>query len=286
MTPLLLSAAAACGVHLLVTASGNSGASRRKRIAASARDWLRRAGLHDVSIGEFTAAVAALSLLGTLAGYVGFGTPGPALAIGVVSASIPIGTHRARATRRAEHARAAWPRLIEEIRLQAVTMGRSIPHAVFDVGASAPEEFRHAFEDGHREWLLSTDLGRALDVVKADLADPTADIVTETLLVAHELGATDLDQRLEALAADRFDDAQHRKDARARQEAARFARRFVVLVPAGMALAGMSIGTGRDAYGSSAGQIVVLAAIMLVALCWAWASHIMRLPEPERVFSE
>ena len=74
----------------------------------------------------------------------------------------------------------------------------------------------------------------------------------ETLLVAHEVGGTDLDRRLQALIDDRVQDTQGRKDARAKQAGARFARRFVLIVPAGMALAGMSVGNGRAAYQTAA----------------------------------
>ena len=86
------------------------------------------------------------------------------------------------------------------------------------------------------------------------------------------------------LAEDRRRDVQGRKDARSRQAGARFARLFVLAVPLGMALAGMSIGNGRDAYRSTPGQAIVLAALALVVGCWVWARQIMRLPEPQRVF--
>src|SRR5690606_8070553 len=114
-----------------------------------------------------------------------------------------------------------------------------------DAARRAPEELRPAFAAAEREWLLSTDFARTGAVLKTRLADPTADAACETLLVAHEVGGSDLDQRLAALIEDRVQDAQGRKDARAKQAGARFARRFVLVVPAGMALAGMSIGTGR-----------------------------------------
>ena len=65
----------------------------------------------------------------------------------------------------------------------------------------------------------------------------------------------------------------------------RFARRFVLLVPAGMALAGMTVGDGRRAYGTPHGQLAVTAAIVLVAGCWIWAGRMLRLPDERRVFS-
>jgi tight adherence protein B len=66
----------------------------------------------------------------------------------------------------------------------------------------------------------------------------------------------------------------------------RFARSFVLLVPAGMALVGLMIGDGRTAYASAAGQVAVLVALALLVLCWWWASELLKLPEERRVFVE
>lgn len=178
----------------------------------------------------------------------------------------------------------AWPRLLEEIRMMTSSLGRSIPQALVEVGRRAPDELRPAFAAAEREWFLSTDFARTLQTLKSSLADATADMACETLLVAHEVGGADLDRRLEALVDDRLLDAQGRKDARARQAGARFARRFVLLVPAGMAFAGMSVGTGRAAYRTTTGQALVVVAVVLVIACWTWAGRIMSLPEEERVF--
>ena len=96
----------------------------------------------------------------------------------------------------------------------------------------------------------------------------------------------DLEPRLAALAEDRRQDEADRKDARAKQSGARFARLFVIIVPAGMALAGLNVGDGADAYRSTGGQALVCAGMGLVAVCWVWASRIMSLPEPSRVFDK
>ena len=104
--------------------------------------------------------------------------------------------------------------------------------------------------------------------------------------MAHELGGSDLDRRLGALVEDRIQDTQGRKDARAKQAGVRFARRFVLIVPIGMALAGMSVGNGRAAYQTALGQVAVVAGVGMVIACWLWAGRIMRLPEEERVFHE
>lgn len=289
MTGLLLALAAGAGVHLLYTAAvlgrrdlrlpSLDPARRRRR-----RDWLVQAGLADVPLRDLAAVVVALAVLGGIAAFAVFGGALPAVATAGFAATFPLASYRVRRRARRAAAMDAWPRLLEELRILTSSLGRSIPQALFDVGRRAPEELRPAFAAAHREWLLSTDFQRSLRVLKANLADPTADAVCETLLVAHEVGGTDLDRRLEALVDDRVQDTQGRKDARAKQAGARFARRFVLIVPAGMALAGMSVGTGRAAYETASGQLLVVLAIAMVVGCWAWAGRIMALPEEQRVF--
>jgi tight adherence protein B len=175
---------------------------------------------------------------------------------------------------------------LEEIRLLTSSLGRSIPQALFEAGQRAPDVLRPAFAAAQREWSLSTDFARTVSVLKAGLADPTADAACETLLVAHEVGGADLDRRLLALVEDRVIDVQGRKDARSKQAGVLFARRFVLAVPLGMALVGLSIGTGRRAYATAFGQTMVVVGVAAVVLCWVWAGRLLRLPEEQRVFVE
>lgn len=291
MTALLLAGVAATGTYLLYTSAIMGWRDLRLPIAppdparrARRRDWLVQAGLADIPLRELVAVMGALGMISALGGYAIFGGPLPAVAMGLFAASFPIASYRFRRRNRRAAAMDAWPRLLEELRILTSSLGRSIPQALFEVGRRAPAEMQPAFAAAHREWLLSTDFPRTVRVLKATLADPTADAACETLLVAHEVGGNDLDRRLEALIDDRIQDTQGRKDAAARQAGARFARRFVLIVPAGMALAGMSVGTGRQAYQTPTGQLLVVVAIALVVACWVWAGRIMVLPEEERVF--
>lgn len=294
MTGLALALAAAYGVHLIFTAvtRGWEGVgpgpkvSRRSPAPGRIRQWLAQAGLDEVRPTEFLAVMGVLFVITAALAYAIFGGILPALAVGAFAATFPPASYRARRRARRARAQEAWPRMIEEIRLLTSSLGRSIPQALFDVGRRGPMELRPAFEAAHREWLISTDFARTIVVLKARLADPTADAACETLLVAHELGGSDLDRRLEALIEDRVQDTNGRKDARAKQAGVRFARRFVLIVPLGMALAGMSVGNGRDAYRTPLGQLAVVAGVGMVVLCWLWAGAIMRLPEEQRVFHE
>jgi tight adherence protein B len=293
LLPLAVSLAGAYGVFLLYTAfafgwrGAGVGPGRLRsdtRFRAKAEQWLAQAGLEGVGPTEFLTVMAVLFLVGAGLTFAVLGGALPALAVGGFAATYPAASYRARRQHRRARAAESWPRMIEEIALLTGSLGRSIPQALFEVGRASPEEMRPSFAAAQREWLISTDFDRSVAVLKAGLADATADAACETLLVAHDVGGTDVQRRLTALVEDRIADLQGRKDARARQAGARFARRFVLFVPVGMALVGLSISGGHDAYRSAEGQLAALAAIGMVVACWLWSGRIMRLPEEERVF--
>ncbi len=293
MSALVVAAAASYGVHLVVSALAfgwrglRPGPLPTRSGRTPAPGWRARldaVGLDGLRTVEVVAVGASLFAVGALVALALFAGPLPAVVSGSFCAVTPMLARRARLRAARSSAMEAWPRLLEELRILTASAGRSIPQALFDVGARAPLALRPGFAAAHREWLLTTDFERALGVLKAALDDATADAVCETLLVAHQVGGTDLDRRLEALVEDRILETEGRKDALAKQAGARFARRFVLIVPVGMALAGSSVGSGRDAYGQGPAQALVVAALACVVACWAWAGRIMRLPNNDRVF--
>lgn len=292
MTALVITLIGAYGIHLVYTAAvfhwsgvGPGPSVRRKRpVMGQIRTWMAQAGLEESRPQELIGAGVMLFAGGAVLTHAIFGGIVPSLAGGCFATTFPLAAARARREQRRNEAREAWPRLVEEIRLTTVSLGRSVPQALFEVGARAPEDMRGAFEAAHREWLLSTDFPRTIAVLKDRLADATADAVCETLLIAHQIGGNDIDRCLTALVDDRIVDVQGRKDARARQAGARFARKFVLIVPLGMALIGLSIGQGRAAYAGATGQFLVMVGLLIMAACWWWAGRIMRLPDEQRVF--
>lgn len=291
MIGLFVSAIAGVGIYLVMTATASTGSERRgrggpwSRVAAVGRRWMERHGLDQLRPRDLSVLCALLFLLGAVPARVLFGGWLAPAVVGVAVDAVLIGVLDQRRQARHEAANEAWPRVIEELRLLTGSLGRSLPQALFEASSSAPDELRPAFDAARREWLLSTDFARTVGVLKERLADATADAVCETLLIAHELGGSDVDRRLADLATDRREDLRLRRDARARQAGVRFARRFVLIVPLGMAFVGQSLGDGRGAYASTSGQVAVVAAIAMVAACWLWAGMLLRLPRFDRVFA-
>ncbi|MCB1255603.1 MAG: type II secretion system F family protein [Microthrixaceae bacterium] len=291
MTSFVLAALAAIGTYLLLTGSSRNHTghstfdSQLRRFVDLPQKLMTEAGIEGVSPVQFLGSSMLVGLIAAISGAVIFGFGISSVLIGCIAAVIPAFTWRNRRAKRHEVAREAWPRMLDELRVLTGAAGRPIPQALLEVGLRGPVELRPAFLAAQREWALTTDFDKTASVLKERLADPTADVVMETLLVAMDVGG-DLEPRLAALAEDRRQDEADRKDARAKQSGARFARLFVIIVPAGMALAGLNVGDGADAYRSTGGQALVCAGMGLVAVCWVWASRIMSLPEPSRVFDK
>jgi tight adherence protein B len=233
---------------------------------------------------EAATGVLSAAVVSGVAGWALFAGVVPAAALAAFGATFPLGALRRRDRQRRLEAAGSWPRVLEEIRMRTGSLGRSIPQALWESGRHGPDLWLPAFRAAEREWMLTTDLERTLALLRHLLDDPTADVVCETLLTAQELGGADLDLRLADLIEDRMLDAESRRDAESRLAGVRFARRFVLLVPLGMTLAGLTIGTGRQAYSSAGGQLAVLIGVVAVAGCWWWSGRLMRLPEPPRTF--
>ena len=282
---------ASAGAYLILTAFGrpaqgrsSTGESKPDQVRRSVRTWMVQAGLSEVSAGTFIAALAAAGMAGALGGYLIFDSVAASAAAGILAGAFPLASYRRRRQESLDAARDAWPSILEEIRMRAGSLGQSVPQALFEAGRRAPAQWREAFAVAERDWQLTTDFGATTATLKAALVDSTADAVCETLLVAHELGGSDLDGRIADLVEDRLADLQARKEAAAKQAGVRFARRFVLLVPLGMALVGLSIGSGRSAYSSSGGQVAVIVGLLALAGCWVWSGRLLRVGRSPRVF--
>lgn len=221
---------------------------------------------------------------GAASGYLLFGGPLAVAAAGGAGAVLVAVSGREARRHRRSLAADAWPGLLEQLRTLTGAAGRSVPQALVETGREAPEQLRAGFAAAERHWKLTTDFAATLEVLRAELADATADMVCETLAVAYEVGGGGLDARLGELVEDRVAEREARRDARAKQAGVRFARLFVLAVPLGMAAAGISIGTGRAAYDTGGGQVAVVVAIAAVAACWVWSGRLLRLPDEPRVF--
>ena len=269
LVPLL----AAAGVAVLV---GLVPVSRR-----GGRSTTQRASTGGGATARFATTIGA-ACGAALIGRILFGSLAAAVACALAAAAVPSRSAAAQAKARLREAVSAWPLVLEETRVRVSGAGQSLPLALFESGqttALSPYLSRAA-----TTWGISTDFERALATLRDQVADPVTDSVVETLLAVYLAGAVNCDERLSALIADRRDDLDARREADARRAGVDFSRRFVLLVPAAMALVAMFFGSGRTAFATATGQRLLVVAIAFTAACWVWSGHLAQIPERPRVF--
>lgn len=210
------------------------------------------------------------------------GLPFVALLAAVVGAQVPRAVSRQRAKRQRAQRAHAWPEVIDSL-VSAVRAGMSLPEAVAAVGERGPAILRSDFAEFARDYRASGQFHLAITQLRQRLGDPVADRVFEAVLVAREVGGTDLGQMLRTV-ADFV-----RQDLRLRDEAA--ARRSWTVNGARLAIAApwivlVMLSTQPEVvavYRTSAGVIVLAISAGVCAVAYWLMARLGELPEASRL---
>jgi tight adherence protein B len=250
--------------------------------AQVARDFLVRAGLHDVTLrdfvlfslasGAFTGAVAQLCL----------GWPvvsGLSAAVGLLG---PYAYYIRRHDRRRSAIQDGLVEAIEQLR-DAIRTGLSVQEALVGLARSGPEVLRDEFASLGRDARL---LGfeTALASMRDRLADPVFDVVAGALLINDRLGGRLVSQVLDRLADSTRAHLRIEHELRAHQARTVLSARIVAAAPL-VALVGLRATNPRylSIFDSVLGQMVLIACAASVALGYVAMLYLTRLPGQRRV---
>lgn len=250
--------------------------SRALRLAEDAGlPGLRPRTMAVSCVGSGALAGAAASLIGV---------PVLALCALVVGAAAPLAWLCARRGRLVRARRGLWPDVCDHL-IAAVRSGAGLPDAVASLGATAPEPLRPAFAAFARDMSASGHFDSSAERLKANLADPVADRILETLRMARQVGGTELTAVLRSLGESVRAEAHLRAEVEARQSWIRGAAMLGVIAP-WIILALLSLRPeGARAYASAEGVALVLVGGAVSLLAYRLMIRIGRLPEPRRWFA-
>ena len=276
--------ATAVAVVVLLTL-GLSGAARplRRERAGRARDWLAQAGVRGVRpwhVVKLCGALGAAAGLGVLAmsGSVWLG-----LAFAGLAGVLPVSVLRARRLRRSRELREVWPDAIDNL-ASSVRAGLSLPEAVAGLAERGPEPLRAPLARFADDYHATGRFGAALDRLKDELADPTADRVVEALRLAREVGGSELGRTLRTLSGFLRDELRVRKELEARQTWVLVAARMAFVTPWGVVL--LLLATKPEAiaaYRGGGGAVVLAVGAAMATAGYRLMLAIGRLPSEERV---
>lgn len=237
----------------------------------------------DVTPVQFWATVTAA---GVVTFFVVYGFTG-LIAVSVVPALVVATLPRAYFSRsrsqRLIRVQESWPDGLRDL-LSSVRSGASLPSAIENLAMFGPEPLREAFQ-GFDVYSRSLGVVPALEMVKDDLADPTADRVIEVLILAYERGGTVVPAILKDLADATTRDLWTVEQIRTEALEQKINSRVVFVLP-WVVLVAMTARSGafREFYSSPAGLVVVAIGGAMSLLGVVIASRLGSQPGEPRVF--
>jgi tight adherence protein B len=254
------------------------GSSRADRLA----QLLAQAGYPTIRPHQLLGICAGVGVVGAAVTLAVTGSSTIAIAFGAFAGYTPVALVRARRRARVGELRDVWPDVVDNL-ASAVRAGLSLPEAVAQLGVRGPEPLRPAFRRFADDYRATGRFRDCLDRLKAELSDPVADRIVESLRVARDVGGSDLGRLLRTLSQFLREDARTRAELEARQSwtvnAARLALAAPWLVLALLALRPQTVA----AYDTVAGGLVLAVGGSVSVLAYRTMVRIGRLPEEERV---
>jgi tight adherence protein B len=251
---------------------------RRRRV----RDWMIRAGVGSVSLAQLLAFCLAVATVTGLLLLAITHAVWLALAFAGLTGYLPVAALKARHGRRMCERREVWPDAIDHL-VSGVRAGMSLPDAVSALAERGPDALRESFVHFTAAYQATGRFGEALDGLKAELADPAADRVVETLRVAREVGGSELGRTLRTLSAFLRDEHRVRRELEARQSWVIVAARLAFGTPWLVLLLLATKPDAVAAYQRPGGAVVIVGGAALATAGYRLMLRIGRLPVEERV---
>jgi len=257
-------------------------ARRRRWPPPRLTEWLVQAGVADTPPSLLLGFCAGLGLLAGLLVLVLSGSVWIALAFAARAAALPVLVLRARRARRIEELQGVWPDAIDHL-ASGVRAGLALPEAVAALAERGPEPLRDPVARFAEEYHATGRFGTALDRLKDDLADPTADRVVECLRMTREVGGSELGRTLRTLSAFLRDEHRVRRELEARQTWVVVAARLAFATPWLVLLLLSFRPEAAAAYRGSGGAVVIGVGAAMAVLGYRLMLAVGRLPREPRV---
>lgn len=260
---------------------GGAAPRRPRRIAT----FLASCGAAHVRPGQFVGASVVAGLTAGAIAIAVVDSIGVAVVASFAAAAGPAAYYRRRRRSMRAERRGAWPEAVDLL-AGSVRVGDTLPAAISVVAERGPESLRPVFGAVVRDHRVSGDLVGALDRMGAAVADPVADRVVRTLVLAHRVGGRELGHLLRTLAEFLREDLANRREIAARQSWTVVAARVAAAAPWLVLVLVAGRPQGARAFDSPTGVMVVLGGAGLTVIGYRLMLRNARLPDEARVLAE
>lgn len=284
MTGAMVGLALACGVLLVIVAVTAHGRPRRRATATGMSRLITAADVPWVTPSRLVISCFTTAFAGAAIALIVSALPVVAVITGALGATVPIIVLRRRASQHERAVRAAWPDAVDGL-VSGVRAGMSLPEAVGALAQHGPSPLRPAFAQFVAEHRATGSFAKALGVLGTRLADPIADRVVASLLIARDVGGSDLGRVLRNLSALLREDARMRGEIEGRQSWTVSAARMAVAAPWITLALLCTRPEAVQSYRTPAGAGILLAAAVVSVLAYRLMMRIGRLPAERRLAS-
>lgn len=220
--------------------------------------------------------VAALFGVGLLVGGVIFSSYVIATPFAFLLAATPSIKAHAKHRRVANEITQAWPDAIDHLS-SAIRAGLNLAESLSAIGLRGPAVLRPYFIAMGNDLASGTNLESALERFSIECNDPIADQLVETILIAHEVGGSEIGRLLRTFSQFLRQDIQIRDEIRVRQgwviNGARIAAAAPWILLALLSLRHESVA----AYQSAGGIFIIFIGAILSAVAYLWMRRLGRL---------
>lgn len=247
-------------------------------------ELIARSGIERLTPAGVVGAMAAGCVVAALIVLAVTRTWTIAACFGLFGAALPWAFLTWQANRRTRALRDLWPDAVDHVR-SAVRAGLTLPEALTQLGETGPEGLRAPFREFARDYRSGARFLDALERLKTRMADPVADRLVASLRLTREVGGADIGLLLQSLSEFLRQDARTRAELEARQSWTVNAARLAVCAPWIVLLLLGTQPLAVTAYQSVAGGALLLAGLVVSALCYRIMLRIGALPQEKRVFA-
>ncbi len=247
-------------------------------------EWLAASGIGHASPTQFVGASVAVGCAAGAIALVVVGSVAVATVTLVSGTLAPASYYRGRRRVLRSSRRQAWPDAVELL-AGAVRTGDTLPGAISVVAERGPDALRPVFGAVLSDHRITGDLVGALERMGATVADPIADRVVTTLVLAHRVGGRELGRVLRTLAEFLREDVATRREIEARQSWTVIAARVSASAPWLVLVLVASRPQGAQAFDSPTGMVVLVAGAGVTMIGYRLMMRLGRLPEEPRVLA-
>lgn len=225
---------------------------------------------HSVLGTLFAAVVTAMTILGVplIA----------ALILALLLCLTAVARSRQISTNRHRELRSIWPTFLEQLRSSMLSSQRALPYVMYDNSGGGFLFLTDLLNIGKREFETSGNFQSSLRQIWKYADDQTTSQVCASLINTKGATSSQIQHQLSDIAAALKTQQILISEAESKLAGVKIARLFVLLIPAGMALAGVAFAGTLSPFFTSTSLIQISVALLVIVMCWQLSNRLMQFP--------